>query len=69
MEAPTKKLVAALIKASTAIAKNGRIGKANYVVVPPKNIKALADKLNVSVDEAAILINEYFQSELNNNTI
>ena len=62
-----KKLVAALIKASTTIAKNGRTGKANYVVVPPENMKALAKKLNVTVDEAAILVDKYFQYELNNN--
>lgn len=59
-----KKLVATLIKASTAIAENGRTGKANYAVVPPENMKVLAKKLNVTVDEAEILISEYFQGEL-----
>ena len=59
-----KKLVGALIKAATAIAKNGRIGTANHVVIPPESMKAIAKKLNVTVDEAAILVGEYFQNEL-----
>lgn len=65
-EEKNRKLVAQLVAIGNKIAGENRIGKANYVVVPIKNIEAIAKKFNVSVEEAQELLQNYFESELKN---
>lgn len=64
-EVKRQKLVAQLVGVANKIATEGRIGKANYVIVPDKNIESIAKKFNISVEEAQQLLADYFASELN----
>jgi hypothetical protein len=68
MESPEvkkQKLVAQLIAAANKISGDDRIGKANYVVVPDKNIEIIAKKFGVTVEAAQQLLADYFANELN----
>jgi hypothetical protein len=68
MESPEvkkQKLVAQLVAVASKIAGENRIGKANYVVVPDKNIEAIARKFSITVEAAQQLLADYFASELN----
>lgn len=70
MESPEvrkEKLVAQLIAVANKISGDDRIGKANYVVVPDKNIEAIARKFGITVEAAQQLLADYFASELNKN--
>jgi hypothetical protein len=63
MESPEvkkRKLIAQLIAAMNKVVEENRIGTANYIVVPDKNIEAIAKKFNISVEEAQELLREYF---------
>jgi hypothetical protein len=69
MESPEvkkQKLVAQLIAvAQKIIAIEGRLGKADHVIVPDKNIEAIAKKFNISIEEAQELLREYFEPKSN----
>ena len=68
MESPEirkEKLVAQLLATAQKVAGENRIGKANYVVVPDKNIEAIARKFGITVKAAQQLLADYFASELN----
>ena len=64
-EVKKEKLIAQLIVAANKITEENRIGKANYAVIPDKNIEAIARKFNITVEAAQQLIADYFASELN----
>ena len=67
MESPEikkQKLVQQLIAVANKINAENRIGKADHVVVPAKNIEIIARKFNVSVEAAQQLLADYFASEL-----
>jgi len=65
-EVRKQKLVAQLIAVANKIAGENRISKANYVVIPDKNIETVAKKFNITVEEAQEMLKDYFASELNN---
>ena len=64
-EVKKQKLVQQLIAVANKINAENRIGKADHVVVPAKNIESIAKKFGVSVEEAQQLLADYFASELN----
>lgn len=65
-EAKKRKLVAQLVAAAQKVIESeGRTGKANYVVVPDKNIEAIAKKFGVSFTDAQQMLADYFANELN----
>ena len=69
MESPEvkkQKLIAQLIAAAQKVIESeGRTGKANYVVVPEKNIEAIARKFGITVEAAQQLLADYFANQLN----
>jgi hypothetical protein len=68
MESPEvkkQKLITQLIAVVNKVNGENRIGKANYAVIPDKNIETIAKKFNITVKEAQQLIADYFASELN----
>ncbi len=69
MESPEvkkRKLVAQLVAAAQKVIESeGRTGKANYVVVPDKNIEAIAKKFGITVETAQQLLADYFANQLN----
>jgi hypothetical protein len=65
-EVRKQKLIAQLIAAGTKVTGENRIGKANYAVIPAKNIESIAKKFNITVEEAQQLLADYFNSELKN---
>ena len=64
-EVKKQKIIAQLIAVANKITGENRIGKANYAVIPDKNIETIAKKFNMTVEEAQQLIADYFASELN----
>jgi hypothetical protein len=64
-EVKKRKLIANLIAVSNKLIGENRIGKANYITVPDKNIEAIAKKFNVTVEKAQQMLKEYFESALN----
>jgi hypothetical protein len=64
-EVKKQKLITRLIAVANKITGENRIGKANYAVIPDKNIETIAKKFNMTVEEAQQLIADYFASELN----
>ena len=66
-EVKKQKLIAQLIAVVNKVTGENRIGKANYAVIPDKNIEIVAKKFNITVEEAQQLIADYFASELNKN--
>ena len=65
-EIKKQKLIAQLVAVANKITGENRIGKANYITVPDKNIEAIAKKFGVTVEEAQQMLKDYFASELNN---
>jgi hypothetical protein len=65
-EVKKRKLITQLIAVMNKITGENRIGKANYITVPDKNIEAIAKKFGVTVEEAQQMLKDYFASELNN---
>ena len=65
-EVKKRKLISQLIAVMNKITGENRIGKANYITVPDKNIEAIAKKFGVTVEEAQQMLKDYFASELNN---
>ncbi len=67
MESPElkkQKLIAQLIAAAQKVIETeGRT--ANYVVVPDKNIEAIAKKFGITVEDAQELLKNYFANQLN----
>jgi transposase-like protein len=64
MESPEvkkEKLVTQLIAVANKISGENRIGLADHVIVPDKNIEAIARKFNISVEEAQEMLREYFR--------
>ena len=64
MESPEvkkQKLVAQLVAVANKVTGEGRLGKADHVIVPDKNIEAIAKKFNVSVEDAQEMLREYFR--------
>lgn len=64
-EVKKEKLIAQLIAVANKVTGENRIGKANYITVPDKNIESIAKKFNVTVEEAQQMLKDYFASELN----
>ena len=64
-EIKKQKLIAQLVAVANKITGENRIGKANYITVPDKNIESIAKKFNVTVEEAQQMLKDYFASELN----
>jgi hypothetical protein len=67
MESPEvkkRKLITQLIAAAQKVIETeGRT--ANYVVVPDKNIEAIAKKFGITVEDAQELLKNYFANQLN----
>jgi hypothetical protein len=64
-EVKKRKLIAQLVAAANKVAGENRIGKANYITVPDKNIEAIARKFGVTVEAAQQMLKEYFENQLN----
>ena len=64
-EVKKQKLVAQLVAVANKVSGENRIGKANYITVPDKNIEAIAKKFNITVEKAQQMLRDYFASELN----
>jgi len=64
-EVKKQKLIAQLVAAAQKVAGENKISKANYVVVPDKNIEAIAKKFNITVEAAQQLLANYFANQLN----
>ena len=64
-EVKKQKLITRLIAVANKVTGENRIGKANYITVPDKNIESIAKKFNVTVEEAQQMLKDYFASELN----
>ena len=64
-EVKKQKLVHQLVAVANKINTENRLGKADHVIVPAKNIESIAKKFGVSVEEAQQLLANYFASELN----
>jgi hypothetical protein len=65
-EVKQRKLFAQLLEAANRIMQTeGRVGTANYIQVPAKNIEAIANKFGVSVEAAQEMLKNYFEQELN----
>jgi hypothetical protein len=64
-EEARKALIGKLIEAASNIAKNGHIGKGNYISIPEANLQHIADGLGISREEAIIVLKEYFEPRLN----
>jgi hypothetical protein len=67
MESPEvkkRKLIAQLIATANKLIGENRIGKANYITVPDKNIEAIAKKFNITVEKAQQMLKDYFESEI-----
>jgi hypothetical protein len=62
-EVKKQKLIAQLVAVANKITGENRIGKANYIAVPDKNIEAVAKKFNITVAEAQEMLKEYFKSK------
>lgn len=60
-EVKKQKMVAQLIAVANKISGDDRIGKADHIIVPDKNIEAIAKKFNVSVEDAQEMLREYFR--------
>jgi hypothetical protein len=69
MESPEekkKKLIGQLIAAANkVIASEGYKGKADHVIIPDKNIEAIARKFGITVEAAQEMLREYFAPRLN----
>jgi enterochelin esterase-like enzyme len=64
-EVKKRKLIAQLIATANKLIGENRIGKANYITIPDKNVESIAKKFNVTVEKAQEMLKEYFESELN----
>jgi hypothetical protein len=62
-EGKKQKLIAQLVAVANKVTGENRIGKANYIVVPDKNIEIIAKKFNITVEEAQLMLKEYFASK------
>jgi hypothetical protein len=61
-EVKKQKLVQQLIAtANKIIASEGYKGKADHVIVPDKNIEAIARKFGISIEDAQEMLREYFK--------
>jgi 1-aminocyclopropane-1-carboxylate deaminase/D-cysteine desulfhydrase-like pyridoxal-dependent ACC family enzyme len=64
-EQARKELITKLLAAVNNVVHNGRIGTANYISIPEKNLQHIADGLGVTLEEAAEILQEYFKPKLN----
>ena len=60
-----KELVGKLIAAVSELANKSYVGKANYMMIPEKNIQSIADNFGLTKEQAVTVLKQYFAGNVN----